>query len=397
VNTSDVKKNQVIDKNQNSLLPALTGVRFFAIFHIFLHHMWAVYNYHSGSTGATQGLFIGLEDAPKSLMIFMSNGWVSTSLFFLLSGFILAYLYWGEEGQFTTTKRRFWLLRFARIYPIHLIVIAILIFLKAPNYLDENLPLGSLISSAAATAALFQAWVPAWIPLWSWPTWTISVMLFLYLTMPFLVTILSRLSRRQQTITLVLMPFVSLIPTAVYASMLAMGIPWNMNNELFFSNFPLFWVPYFVAGMLLTRVFSLNRSSAIKRVSATFAWGDAAFILVIVIACLPDIEPMLRHLIRQGLLMPIYVVFLLDLARGKGLMAKVFALPGMGFLGETGFSIFIWQSVVIAGAFISLSLYPEIASYQVWLAVMFVMVLAIPSTYLIEKPFVRFIRRKYLS
>ena len=104
----------------------------------------------------------------------MSNGWVSTSLFFLLSGFILAYLYWGEEGQFTTTKRRFWLLRFARIYPIHLIVIAILIFLKAPNYLDENLPLGSLISSAAATAALFQAWVPAWIPLWSWPTWTIS-------------------------------------------------------------------------------------------------------------------------------------------------------------------------------------------------------------------------------
>jgi peptidoglycan/LPS O-acetylase OafA/YrhL len=222
-------------------------------------------------------------------------------------------------------------------------------------------------------------------------------MVFLYLIMPFLVDILSRLSRRQQIITLVLMPFVSVIPTVVYTSMMAMSVPWSMNNELFFSNFPLFWVPYFVAGMLMTRVFSLNRFRAKQQTSAAFAWGDLAFFLVIFIACMPDIEPPVRYFIRQGLLMPLYIVFILDLARGKGLMAKIFALPGTGFLGETGFSIFIWQSVVMTGVFISLSLYPAIAPYQVWLAVILVMALAIPSTYLIEKPFVRFIRSKYLD
>jgi peptidoglycan/LPS O-acetylase OafA/YrhL len=397
VNTSDIKQRQIIGNKNSSHLPALTGVRFFAIFHIFLHHLWAMYNYHNSKTDGTQGLLIGLEDAPESLLVFMSNGWVSTSLFFLLSGFILAYLYWGEDDQFTTTKRRFWVLRFARIYPIHLIVLVILFFLKFPNYLDENLPLASLISSAVGTSVLFQAWVPAWIPLWSWPSWTISVMIFLYLLMPYLVDIMSRLSRRQQIMTLVLMPFVSIIPTAVYASMTTMGVSWSMNKELFFGNFPLFWVPYFVAGMLMTRIFSLNRFRAKQQTPAAFAWGDLAFFLVIVIACLPDIEQPIRYFIRQGLLMPLYIIFVLDLARGKGLMAKIFALPGTGFLGEIGFSIFIWQSVVMTAVFISLSLYPAIAQYQVCLAVILVMALAIPSTYLIEKPFVRFIRRKYFD
>jgi|TARA_B110000240_G_C13356582_1_gene392080 hypothetical protein len=46
---------------------------------------------------------------------------------------------------------------------------------------------------------------------------------------------------------------------------------------------------------------------------------------------------------------------------------------------------------------ITLSLYPAIAPYQVWLALILVMALAIPSTYLIEKPFVKFIRSKYLD
>lgn len=382
---------------QNSHLPALTGVRFFAIFHIFLHHLWAIYTYHSGKSEATQGLFIGLKDAPESLMVFMSNGWVSTSLFFLLSGFILAYLYWDEEGHLATSKRRFWTLRIARIYPIHLIVLVILVSLKLPNYLNEDLSLGLLTSSAASTAVLLQAWIPQWIPLWSWPTWTISVMIFMYLIMPFLISIMSRLSQRQLIVILVTMPFVSLIPITVYASMMASGVPWNMNTELFFGNFPLFWVPYFVAGMLMTRIFSLHKYRPMQHQPSIFSLGDIAFILVIVIAFMPDIEQPTKFFIRQGLLMPLYIMFILDLARGKGLMAKVFALPGTGFLGETGFSIFIWQSVVLAAAFISLPMFPTIGPYQVWLALVLVMALAIPSTYLIEKPIVRFIRSKYFG
>lgn len=377
-------------------MPALTGVRFFAIFHIFLHHLWANYYYVSGTSEATQGLLIGLKDAPDWVMTFMANGWVSTSLFFLLSGFILSFLYWGEDGSMLISKKRFWILRFARIYPIHIAVVVILVLLKFQNSMEENASMGALISSAFGTAALIQAWFPPWIPMWNWPSWTISVMVFLYLIMPCLIKLLSRLSHRQLVITLVAMPFLSLLPTAAYTVLLKLGVPWNMTFEMFFSHFPLFWIPYFVAGMVMTRIFSLNRTQDKQQSTVLFAWGDLAFLLVIAISLIPNLEQPYVFVFRQGLLMPLYMVFLLDLARGKGLIARLFSLPGTHFLGKIGFSMFIWQAVIFAGLFISLSVFPASAPYQVWLAIAAIFILAIPSTYLVEKPLVKLIRRKYL-
>jgi len=382
-------------KTNDYYLPALTGIRFFAIFHIFLFHLWATYssNKHEGM----ENLLMGFDDAPQTLLVFLSNGWISTSLFFLLSGFILAYLYWGEDGRLITTKRRFWSLRFARVYPIHLIVMTIILLLQVPWYLSQDMPLGTLVPSVFATMALVQAWIPPWIPLWSWPTWTISALVFLYLIMPWLMTVLSRLSRRQMVMSLIAMPFVSSIPTLAYAARMAAGAPWSMNVDMFVANTPLFWVPYFAAGMLLTRIFSLSRFSPAPSNPSWFAWGDVAFIIVIAIGCTPGIEQPLKFFIRQGLLMPFFMVMVLDLARGKGLMAKVFSLPGTGFLGETGYSIFIWQSIILIGSYVSLTIFPSIGPYQIWIAIVFIMALAILSTYLVEKPIARVIRRKYID
>ena len=382
-------------RTNDHYLPALTGIRFFAIFHIFLFHLWSLYS--SEKPEGMENLLMGFDDAPQTLAVFASNGWLSTSLFFLLSGFILAYLYWGQDGQLITTKRRFWSLRFARIYPIHLIVMTIILILQVPWYLSQDMPLSTLVPSALATMALVQAWIPPWIPLWSWPTWTISALVFLYLCMPWLMKTLSRLTRRQMVIALIAMPFVSIIPTLGYAARMAAGAPWSMSVDMFVANTPLFWVPYFAAGMLMTRIFSLSRFKPTRSNPSWFAWGDAAFIVVVAIGCTPGIEQPLKFFIRQGLLMPFFVMMVLDLARGKGLMAKVFSLPGTGFFGETGYSIFIWQSIILIGSYVSLMIIPAIGPYQIWIAIVLIMVLAIPSTYLVEKPIARLIRRKYID
>ncbi len=376
-------------------LPALTGIRFFAIFHIFLFHLLATSRSEKPEGMAT--LLMGFNDAPQTLLVFLSNGWISTSLFFLLSGFILAYLYWGEDGQLITTRRRFWSLRAARIYPIHLIVMTIILLTQTPWVLSQGMPLSTFVPSALATMALVQAWIPPWIPLWSWPTWTISALVFLYLIMPWLMISLSRLSRRQMIIALIAMPFISIIPTLVYTARMATGAPWSMNVDMFVANTPLFWVPYFAAGMLMTRVFSLSRFNPAPSGPSRFAWGDVAFIVVVAIGCTPGIEQPLKFFLRQGLLMPFFIVIVLDLARGKGLLAQIFSLPGTGFLGETGYSIFIWQSVVLISMYVSLMIFPTIGPYQIWIAVALIMALAIPSTYLVEKPIARAIRRKFID
>lgn len=393
---SNLNPQQISLETTNAYyLPALTGIRFFAIFHIFMFHLVSLYG--SEKPDGMENMLAGFNDVPQTLVVFASNGWISTSLFFLLSGFILAYLYWGEDGQLSTTRRRFWSLRAARIYPIHLIIMMIILLLQVPWHLGQGMPLGTLIPSALATMALLQAWVPPWIPLWSWPTWTISALVFLYLVTPWLMTTLSRLSRRQMIIALIAMPFVSVIPTLGYAARQAAGAPWSMNVDMFVANTPVFWVPYFAAGMLMTRIFSLSRFKAARPNPSWFAWGDAAFIVVIAIGFTPGIEQPLKFFIRQGLLMPLFVMMVLDLARGRGLMAKVFSLPGTGFLGETGYSIFIWQSIILVFTYVSYMVNPAIGPYQIWIAVVLIMVLAIPSTYLVEKPIARLIRRKYID
>ena len=395
----DASKNNsqqtIPGKTDDHYLPALTGIRFFAIFHIFLFHLVSLYG--SEKPEGMENMLIGFDDAPQTFVVFASNGWISTSLFFLLSGFILAYLYWGEDGRLAMTRRRFWLLRGVRIYPIHLIVMMILLPMQVPWLLSQDVPLSTLVPSALATMALVQAWVPPWIPLWSWPTWTISALVFLYLIMPWLMTVLSRMSHRQMVIALIAMPFVSVIPTFVYAARMATGAPWSMNVDMFVANTPLFWVPYFTAGMLMTRIFSMSRFKPTRANPSWFAWGDVAFIVVIAIGCTPGIEQPLKFFIRQGLLMPFFVIMVLDLARGKGLMARIFSLPGTGFLGETGYSIFIWQSVVLIVTYISLMIVPTIGPYQIWIAIVLIMALAIPSTYLVEKPIAQAVRRKYID
>ncbi len=387
--------SQPANSSNDHHMPALTGIRFFAIFHIFLFHLVAT-SFGPKPEGA-EDVLSGMRDMPYNFLVFCFNGWMSTSFFFLLSGFLLAYLYWGEDGQLVTSRRRFWSLRFARIYPIHLIVMAITIPVVVPFLIASGQPLTTIIPSAVATVTLVQAWVPPWIPHYNWPAWTISVLVFLYLIMPWLAKVLGRLSRGQMVAALVAMPFVSLIPTAWYAWRMTTGAEWNMNIDMFVANNPLFWVPYFAAGMLLTRIFGLSRFKPSPTSPSWIAWGDAALILVIGIAMTQEIQQPEKFLIRQGLLMPLFMIVVVDFARGRGFFAKLFSLPGTGFLGETGYSIFIWQGVVLISMVGAVIAAPHIGPYQHWIAYGLIMALAIPSTYLVEKPIARWIRRKYID
>ncbi|MEM9690659.1 MAG: acyltransferase family protein, partial [Pseudomonadota bacterium] len=286
----------------------------------------------------------------------------------------------------------------ARIYPVHLLVIAIIIAVRTPLHLEDGLSIGTLVSSGIATAALLQAWVPSWVPVWSWPTWTLSVLVFLYLTMPWLMRALSQLSRRQMIAALIAMPFISSIPTAAYAIWLnTSGAETTQNLDILIANNPVFWIPYFATGMLMTRVFAINRFQPARQTPSWFSWGDAAVIAILAVALTQFIDQPWKFFIRQGLLMPFFIVIVLDLARGRGLLSKVFSLPGTGFLGETGFSIFIWQSFVVLIMYFTILTMPDIGPYQHWIAIGSVLLLSIASTYLLEKPMARWIRRRFID
>src|SRR5438105_5116432 len=80
-------------------LPALTSLRFFAAFHVFIFHVQAIV--------AVFG--------PAWYQRLASIGYVGVSFFFVLSGFILVYTYEGKPIM----ARDFWRARFARVYPAY--------------------------------------------------------------------------------------------------------------------------------------------------------------------------------------------------------------------------------------------------------------------------------------
>jgi peptidoglycan/LPS O-acetylase OafA/YrhL len=114
-----------------------------------------------------------------------SGDWVRwanfVSLYFVLSGFILTYVY---ASRLELAKWRFLLARIARLWPAHVTAI-VLMWLAAPDAVAAKFTLGKL----TATLAMMHAWLPIpdyWVSFVP-AAWSISTEFGFYLCFPFLV------------------------------------------------------------------------------------------------------------------------------------------------------------------------------------------------------------------
>lgn len=114
-------------------------------------------------------------------------GWFQTengvSFFFVLSGFILTYAHQGniDSGE----RQRFYLARFARVWPLHVAgIVAIYLFIGSPTRLGtyDTLPFGVM------NLLLLQSWVPTFPVFLSYNpvSWSLSVEAFFYALFPFI-------------------------------------------------------------------------------------------------------------------------------------------------------------------------------------------------------------------
>lgn len=145
-------------------LDALTGVRILAAAGVFLSHVPAP-------------AFL-----PEVARTFMASGYNGVTLFFVLSGFVLAWSYTDRLLPLRADKLWFFFVaRFARVYPMYLFALTIVV-----------LPL--LMSGAASPlmllhAAALQPWAADLgdVYIYNAPGWSIGVEFFLYACFPFLI------------------------------------------------------------------------------------------------------------------------------------------------------------------------------------------------------------------
>ncbi len=154
-------------------LPALTSLRGLAAIWVVLFHFQ--YVVRAGLT------------PPEPLMRLLNHGHYAVDLFFLLSGYVIAYNYLDaprplERGAYL----RFLYMRLARIYPAHLVgLLAVVPMVVVARMLGMGLTeSGYGLTTFLQHLTLTQAWVP-WMKLsWNYPAWSVSAEWLAYLLFP---------------------------------------------------------------------------------------------------------------------------------------------------------------------------------------------------------------------
>ena len=168
---------------------ALTGIRGIAAFWVYWHHL------------VPAGEYLGIPLGGKYLLPVIDQGFHGVDLFFILSGFILMHVH---AGDFQTLAReplkRFFTLRFFRIYPLHVVVMLLILgsVVLFPGFVDnEHVFFPQAFSDGGfwSTAFLVQNWGRFNDEIWNPPAWTLSAEVLGYIFFPVLTFIAVRIKR----------------------------------------------------------------------------------------------------------------------------------------------------------------------------------------------------------
>lgn len=279
---------------------ALTGIRFLAALYVVIFHYYTLQAVRNHSL--------------RPLQLFLSHGYLAVSLFFILSGYILTYSYFDRQEQ--TSYLSFMLARFARLYPVYILALLLLL----PFYVNT-----AKVFPSIAVLSMVQSWtvLPSDLPgTWNYPAWTLSVEFLFYILFPFLLALLTRLRVR----------FIALAAACALCILLGsaqVAIGGRVSLLSRWIPIPFLRLPEFVLGMLLARY----RCTVTRRVRVSL-WITSAMVAPL----------LLLNLHRLVILIVIpFAALLWLLAHECTTAARILAHPKMKLLGGASYSIYLLQ------------------------------------------------------
>lgn len=289
----------------------LTSLRFFFALMVFGHHI---------------SMYINKTSSPL-LYDFLYEGHIGVSFFFVLSGFVLAFNYQDKLEKGQTSKTDFWVARFARIYPLHLVTLIIAAPL-AISYVTELPQWLNLLFQLSLT----QSFIPIVTSYYSFNgvAWSISNEAFFYLLFPFFITTLSRKS--------------FLLPVFLIAALLIPILPlFVQGTEWMFKINPVFRFIDFGLGILLfqlyrqfRRTITMHKGTILEITSVLFLLGFILF--------RNEVAEVFRYSSYYWLPMAL-VIFAFSFQ--KGMLSKLLSTRALIVLGEISFAFYMIHPLVI--------------------------------------------------
>lgn len=304
-------------------LPVLTTLRFFAAAEVVAFHF-----------AQTRP---GWEKPVDFLSGLLSAGHAAVIFFFVLSGFILAYVHAGDSERAACDMEapRFWRLRFARIAPAYYVALVLALPIVAQAVAQSPASSLSIAAGLASVVLFLQAWWPAYVTLWNFPAWSLSVECVFYALFPWLARVVARWPA-----TIVLVASYALIVLAStwhgdllsLTSMLAQTPP---DEWLMPSFFPLLYLPLFIVGMAMARLFLFGPELSPRLHAAMLGVGVA---LLVVIFGAASILPAWTR--TNAALVPVFALVIFGGAGATGVV-PLLTLPIFLLLGEASYAIYI--------------------------------------------------------
>lgn len=259
----------------------------------------------------------------------IQHGYLAVDLFFILSGFVI-YLNYHQDFETLTTAnlKKFFIKRFARIYPLHITILVVYLvnplaiyFFSKIGSLEGRYDFGYYILSVL----LIQNWGFTHTLMWNIPAWSISTETAAYLGFPFIVWLINKIKVHSAFVGIALFALaiatVALVFNAFAASTLDDNIPAIGLIRCLLQ---------FNMGMILCRVY-LDHYSTIMAKAWWFMLSSGVILATGFTVGLPDF-----------IFIPFaYSLLLLGMTNAKIFPTLVFSSKPVVFLGNISYSTYL--------------------------------------------------------
>jgi len=351
----------------------LTSLRFFAALGVVIFHM--------------QASVIPMRSIGQFAL--------GVSFFFVLSGFILAVAY---PDMSRTSLARFYVSRFARLWPVHALCWAAFVWLYGTSMLTNETWMPKIFTNLA----MLQAWIPTQVYVFSGNSvsWSISAEMGFYLLFPMLAG-----SRHpgKVAITIGILIAIGIFQLQFFGIKFDEQDPFAFSGASLILQSPFVRVFEFAVGVWAGRVFMGGRLQRAVSSAPNLAEGMAIILLLVFglgvnhvgqwLGDTGNVGYMIWWCQSGGALFFALLIFVFAHARGK--VSHVLSWKPLVFLGEASFALYMVHQIIIKYSVIQgwHKLLPWWQTTAIMLAVIFGTTLAVFLLW--EKPMRWLILRVY--
>jgi len=322
---------------------------------------------------------------------FLSSGPQMVTFFFVLSGFVLGISYLNKEID----KVLFWWTRIAKIMPVYLLALGMVVF---SIYMQGRRP-NSV--SLVLNLTLLQSWFSPYPLSINDPGWALSNQAFFYFTFPFIIYVVKTRhlsARKMLAISLSIWIVTQAITTMALSNVFYSGNPSFFHDLIYY--FPLTHFCSFVLGVSGAAWIMANNNHQIDNEFISFAFVGAVMCLIVVLlnnqAQISQYAG-LKFAFGSSFFAPLFLIFIITITQCRSKTIKLFSAWPLVLLGEASYSFYILQKPIhwIFYKYVScLFCLPPLQNFVAFF--FFLTVVSILSFLLFEKPANKFITSCFL-